>query len=155
MATAASPLSDRPTRARMASTPCQLGINALAMVHSAAQNRANTITGLRPTRSEIGPVTSSPNASRPVDTDSTRLLWAALMENSWDSSGIIGCTQYSRAKVAKPPQNNASTVRMNAGVPFSIQLSFRGAAVLAGAGGSSWATAVFTGTSKGARPRRQ
>ncbi|MNU00972.1 hypothetical protein D3C72_2442300 [compost metagenome] len=66
---------------------------ALAMVHSAAANRAATITGLRPTRSEMGPVTSRPMASMPVATDRIRLLCAALIENSWENNGIIGCTQ--------------------------------------------------------------
>ncbi|MNO30030.1 hypothetical protein D3C76_199620 [compost metagenome] len=77
----------------MASTASQVGITALARVDSAAQTSAKTITGLRPMRSEIGPVISKPSASMAVDTDSTRLLCAALIENSWDSSGIIGCTQ--------------------------------------------------------------
>ncbi|MNH47093.1 hypothetical protein D3C79_1101670 [compost metagenome] len=63
------------------------------MVHSAAANRAATITGLRPIRSEIGPVISRPMASMPVAIDRIRLLCAALMEYSSDSSGIIGCTQ--------------------------------------------------------------
>ncbi len=120
MATAASPLRDRPTSARISSTPCQLGISALAMVHRAAASKAATITGLRPMRSETGPVINNPMASMPVATERIRLLWAALMEKSRDSSGIIGCTQYSRAKVAKPPENSASTVRMNIGVPFSM-----------------------------------
>ncbi|MNT65925.1 hypothetical protein D3C72_2039490 [compost metagenome] len=62
-------------------------------MHSAAQNKAKTITGLRPMRSEIGPVTSSPTANMPVDTERIRLLCAALMANSCDSIGIIGCTQ--------------------------------------------------------------
>ncbi|MCY1435086.1 hypothetical protein D9M71_511660 [compost metagenome] len=126
----------------MASTSSQLGITALAKVDRAAQTSANTITGLRPMRSEMGPVISRPNASMAVDTDSTRLLCAALMENSLDSRGIIGCTQYSKAKVAKPPLNKASTVFMKAGVPFSIHISVR----MAGCGSRRWgATAVFTG----------
>ncbi|EJT84896.1 hypothetical protein PPS11_14711 [Pseudomonas putida S11] len=53
-----------------------------------------------------------------VETDSTRLLCAALMANSFDSNGIIGCTQYSRAKVAKPPLNSASTVFIEGGGAF-------------------------------------
>ncbi|MNP58643.1 hypothetical protein D3C76_1535740 [compost metagenome] len=77
----------------MTSTPCQLGIIALAMVHSAAANSAATITGLRPMRSDMGPVISRPMASMPVATERIRLLCAALMEYSWDNSGIIGCTQ--------------------------------------------------------------
>ncbi len=120
MPTAARPLSDRPTSARMIRTPCQLGMKAPRRVNSAALNNATTMTGLRPRLSEIGPVISRPMASIPVATERIRLLCAALIPYSFESIGIIGCTQYSRAKVAKPPLNNASTVRMNAGVPFSI-----------------------------------
>ncbi|MCY1420212.1 hypothetical protein D3C76_1431410 [compost metagenome] len=126
MATAATPLSDKPTNARVTSTPSQDGIKALATVLRAAHNKAATITGLRPIRSEMGPVMSKPIASIAVDMDRIRLLWAALMENSCDSIGIIGCTQYNNAKVAKPPQNNASTVRMNNGVPRSMNCSREG-----------------------------
>src|SRR3546814_14815958 len=36
--------------------------------------------------------------------------------------GIIGCTQYSRAKVAKPPANRARAVRAKRCVPFSVWL---------------------------------
>ena len=77
----------------MISTPCQLGIIELAMVHNAAANNAATITGLRPMRSEIGPVISRPKANMPVATERIRLLCAALIPYSWDNSGIIGCTQ--------------------------------------------------------------
>ena len=42
-----------------------------------------------------------------IDTDKIRLLCAALIPYSWDSIGIIGCTQYSRANVANPPENSA------------------------------------------------
>ena len=120
MATAASPLNDKPTNARVISTPSQVGISALAMVKRAAENNENTMTDLRPRRSEMGPVISNPIASIAVDTDRIMLLWAALMEKSRDSTGIIGCTQYSSANVAKPPENSANTVRMKAGVSFSI-----------------------------------
>ncbi|MND55366.1 hypothetical protein D3C80_464510 [compost metagenome] len=91
---------------------------ALARVNRAAAISDTTITGLRPMASDSGPVTSRPRASMAVDTDSARLLWAAVMENALDSTGIIGWMQYSRAKVAKPPENSASEVRMNCGVPF-------------------------------------
>nr|BFE92081.1 hypothetical protein GCM10020185_26170 [Pseudomonas brassicacearum subsp. brassicacearum] len=80
IATAANPLNDSPTKARSSNTPCQVGIMALAIVHAEAANSAATITGLRPMRSEIGPVINRPMASRPVATDRIRLLCAALME---------------------------------------------------------------------------
>ncbi len=80
MATAAKPLSDRPTSARMINMPSQLGIIAPIMVNKAAQNSAVTITGLRPRRSEIGPVINRPMASMAVATDRIRLLCAALIE---------------------------------------------------------------------------
>ncbi len=156
MATAASPLSDKPTSARVISTPSQVGISALRRVNAAAENNANTITGLRPKASEMGPVISKPIASIAVATDRIRLLCAALIPYSWDSTGIIGCTQYSKAKVAKPPENSASTVRINNGVPFSIKMSFSCATTSPCAGGViSWArgaTAVFTGTSESVKP---
>lgn len=125
MATAARPLSDSPTSARVTSTPSQLGINALAMVNSDAQNKAMTITDLRPSRSETGPVISRPMASMAVATERIRLLWAAVMENSCDSIGIIGCTQYSRVNVEKPPANRASAVRLNSGVFFDVAVTQR------------------------------
>src|SRR3990167_8774061 len=149
MATAARPLKDRPTSARINRMPSQLGIRPLAMVASAAQNNAVTITGLRPSLSDIGPVISRPQASIAVATDRIRLLCAALMENSWDSAGIIGCTQYNSAKVANPPENSASTVRMNIGVPFSMYASLSCATTSSRAEGevcwASGATAGFTG----------
>ncbi|MCY1234376.1 hypothetical protein D9M68_432000 [compost metagenome] len=120
MATAASPLRASPTRARISSTPSQVGMAALARVNSAAAISDTTITGLRPRASDSGPVTSRPRASMAVETDSARLLWAAEMEKSLDSTGIIGWMQYNRAKVAKPPENSAREVRMNCGVPFLI-----------------------------------
>ncbi|EGH06223.1 hypothetical protein Pgy4_00820 [Pseudomonas savastanoi pv. glycinea str. race 4] len=104
----------------MISTPSQLGISALAMVNSDAQNSAMTITDLRPSRSDIGPVISRPMASIAVATDRIRLLWAAERENSPDSVGIIGWTQYSRVNVENPPANSASAVRLKSGVFFSM-----------------------------------
>ena len=75
MATAARPLRDKPTSARVTSTPSQVGIRALSRVNSAAENNANTITGLRPKASEMGPVISRPMASIAVATDKIN-LWA-------------------------------------------------------------------------------
>ncbi|MNP87223.1 hypothetical protein D3C76_1879710 [compost metagenome] len=48
---------------------------------------------LRPMASETGPVNSRPTAMVAVDTDSARLLCAALKAKTRDSTGIIGCTQ--------------------------------------------------------------
>jgi len=93
MPTAARPLSDSPTSARMASTPCHVGITALARVKRAAKASEATMIGLRPMASEIGPVTSRPRAIMMVAMDSTRLLCAALRAKVCDSTGIIGCTQ--------------------------------------------------------------
>ncbi|MCY1493593.1 hypothetical protein D9M68_274320 [compost metagenome] len=78
MPTAARPLSARPSRARISSTPCQLGMIAVPRVNSAAQTSAVTITRLRPMASERGPRISRPMARVMVETDSTRLLCAAL-----------------------------------------------------------------------------
>ncbi|MOA47171.1 hypothetical protein D3C78_1697820 [compost metagenome] len=93
MATATRPLSDRPSSARVSSRACQLGISGASRVHSAAAHRAATITGLRPTASDSGPVSSRPMARVAVATDSTRLLCAALTAKVVDSTGSIGCTQ--------------------------------------------------------------
>ena len=57
-----------------------------------ARNEA-TITGLRPHASESEPVTSMATASRPVVSESERLLAAAPTPNSRENSGISGCTQ--------------------------------------------------------------
>ncbi|MCY1466675.1 hypothetical protein D9M71_850520 [compost metagenome] len=77
----------------MTSTPCQVGISALPMVNSAARNSEATMMDLRPMASETGPVNSRPTAMVMVDTDSTRLLCAAVRAKARDSTGIIGCTQ--------------------------------------------------------------
>ncbi|KPX09681.1 hypothetical protein ALO75_200174 [Pseudomonas syringae pv. coryli] len=53
-------------------------------------------------------------------TDRIRLLWAAESENSLNSVGIIGWTQYSSVNVENPPANSASAVRLNSGVFFSM-----------------------------------
>ncbi|MNY21395.1 hypothetical protein D3C86_1549390 [compost metagenome] len=70
-----------------------MGISGLSRVHSAAAHSAATITGLRPMASDSGPVTSRPTARVMVDTDSTRLLCAALRAKAADNTGSIGCTQ--------------------------------------------------------------
>ncbi len=93
MATAATPLSARPTSARISRTPCQLGASALPTVNTAAASRDATSTCLRPMASEIGPVISRPTARVSVESERIRLLCAALMPNACDSMGIIGCTQ--------------------------------------------------------------
>jgi hypothetical protein len=61
-------------------------------------------------------------ASVPVATDSDRLLCAGVSPNSSDSSGISGCTQYSKAKQEKPPKNNARLLRLNSGVPATMDM---------------------------------
>ncbi|MNI82687.1 hypothetical protein D3C73_1394250 [compost metagenome] len=82
-----------------------------------------TITGLRPMASESGPVNRRPIASMAVEIDSEILLLAGDTPNSWDSTGRIGCTQYSRANVASPAENRASVTRIKEAVPRFINAS--------------------------------
>ncbi|GFZ62782.1 hypothetical protein PSE10B_46490 [Pseudomonas amygdali pv. eriobotryae] len=65
-------------------------MRAAIIVLNAAARSATTMMGLRPIASEIGPVNIRPRASVMVDTDKIRLHWAALIENAWESAGIIG-----------------------------------------------------------------
>ena len=85
----------------------------------------------------------------PVLTASANELPAAPKPKCCASSGSTGCTQYNKANVAKPPENSASTVRMNIGVPFSMYASLSCATTSSRAeGGVCWAsgaTAGFTG----------
>lgn len=71
---------------------------------------AATIKGLRPNRSEMALDATSETAIAAVASDKDRLLCAGVRANSWDSSGIRGCTQYSSAKQEKPPKNMARLV---------------------------------------------
>src|SRR5688572_23103950 len=121
MATAATPLSDRPISARMMRMPSQLCIKEQTSVQPAARNNATTITDLRPTASETGPVNSRPIAIKPVDNDNDRLLVAGETPKSCDNTGRIGWTQYSRANVARPAENSARVTRINCGVPRLIK----------------------------------
>ncbi|MNC45331.1 hypothetical protein D3C75_942860 [compost metagenome] len=120
MPTAATPLSERPISARISRMPCQLVIKAQIRVQIAASSSATTITDLRPMASDSGPVNIRPIANSPVETDSDRLLSAGEMPKSCDRTGRIGCTQYSKAKVARPAENNAKVTRINCGVPRSM-----------------------------------
>ena len=93
MPTAATPLSDRPMRARIIRMPCQLVIIVDNSEQQAASSRAVTITGLRPIASDSGPVNSRPTANIAVEIESEILLLAGDTPNSFDSTGRIGCTQ--------------------------------------------------------------
>ena len=93
MPTAATPLNDRPIKARIIKIPCQLVIIVESNVQMEANSSAVTITGLRPMASESGPVNSKPMASMIVEIDSEILLLAGVKPNSCESTGRIGCTQ--------------------------------------------------------------
>ena len=97
-----------------------MGITEPAIEKIAASRRLTTINALREIASDSGPVKNRPNAKANVDADSTRLLLAAFMPKLRDNTGISGCTQYSSAKVANPPDDKAKDVRQNAGVPRAI-----------------------------------
>src|SRR5476651_778555 len=113
MATAATPLNDSPINARISKIAFQLCIKAQINVQAAASIRATTITDLRPTASDTGPVNSKPTAINPVDKESVRLLVAGDTPKSCESTGKIGCTQYNSANVASPAENSARVTRIN------------------------------------------
>src|SRR6266436_3971906 len=120
IATAGSPLNAAPSSARTARNPRQPGMSADTMVSAAAAASENTITDFRPHASEMDPATRIDTASRPVVSDSDRLLAAGLTWNSRENTAISGCTQYSSANVENPAMNTATFVRRNAGVPRLI-----------------------------------
>ena len=93
MPTAATPLSDRPIRARIIRIPCQLDIIVDSSEQQEASTSAVTITCLRPMASDSGPVNSRPTASIAVEIDSEILLLAGETPNSLESTGRIGWTQ--------------------------------------------------------------
>ena len=93
MATAGTPPSVRPAKARIRSSAGQLGSTEATRVRRADANSEPTMTGLRPHTSESGPAMSRPMPSRPVDSDSARLLSAGLTWNLAVKTGRRGCTQ--------------------------------------------------------------
>ena len=93
MATAGSPLKVIPVSARAASKAVQFGRAADTMVRTADETKDATITGFRPHTSESEPATSMDTASRPVVSESDRLLAAAPTLNSCENTGSSGCTQ--------------------------------------------------------------
>ena len=93
MATAGSPLNAMPSIARTSSSACQPGTSAQITVSMAAAKSDTTITDFRPHASESAPAIRTEAASRPVVSESERLLSAALTPNSREKTGSSGCTQ--------------------------------------------------------------
>ncbi len=81
--------NDRPISARIIRIPCQLVIMVDNNVQQEANNKAVTITGLRPIASESGPVKSKPIASMAVEIESETLLLAGRRQTQ-ESTGSIG-----------------------------------------------------------------
>lgn len=81
MATAATPLSASPARARIA---------AYISVKSAASSSETDMTDLRPMASDSGPVISKPSTIITVVTERERLLCAGLRWKLLEKTGRIG-----------------------------------------------------------------
>ena len=91
----------------------------------AAKNKAQTIITLRPKRSEINPVNSSPIAKAMVEKDSGKLLSVGETAKNLAKIGIIGCTQYSDENDANPAKNKAHKIAKNDFEPYSTLWSVR------------------------------
>src|SRR4051812_46155664 len=117
MAAAGRPERASPCSVRRTRNDSQLGAKAQARVRAEDAKTAATISGLRPNASDRLLAISVPKASAIDGMDSARLEAAGPIPNSREKAGIIGCTQYSRAKVAKPAQSSAILVRRNSTVP--------------------------------------
>ena len=74
MATAATPLTAKPIKIRVVKKISQIGKDALTSNKTETRNKANTIIGLRPKRSEIKPVNNRPIAKATVEKDKGKLL---------------------------------------------------------------------------------
>ncbi len=117
MATAGTPPIATPCRARNASRLCQSGAIAAAVPRMAEASSDSAMIRLRGNAWENRPTRKMAMASRPVQSDSTRLLSAGDTPKACVNSGISGCTQYSSEKVEKPAANSAHWARRRAGVP--------------------------------------
>ena len=118
MATAATPLTAIPIKIRVVKKNDQIGSKALRINKMAAKNKAKTIIGLRPKRSEIKPVKSKPIAKATVENDNGKLLWVGVTVKKSAKIGIIGCTQYKVEKEVKPARNNEKRMALNGLVPY-------------------------------------
>src|SRR5690554_48154 len=121
MASAAKPLRAIPSKARNTNSKCQSVASAVASPSRQASTSAVAMTGLRPQLSLSAPDTSKPPASPKVVSDNARLLLAEDTAKNSANCGNSGCTQYSRAKVAKPPQNSASVAFVYSRLPRTIK----------------------------------
>ena len=93
MATAGTPASATPIRARTASSMPQLGAKAQATVSTPTAKSEAAMIGLRPRASEMRPATSMATASVPVVIESERLDTEGETPRSWLKTGSSGCTQ--------------------------------------------------------------
>ena len=103
----------------MAKNTCQLGKIALKINKHAAKNKAQTIIILRPKRSEINPVKSSPVAKAMVEKDKGKLLSVGETAKNFAKIGIIGCTQYSDENEANPAKNKAHKIAKKDFEPYA------------------------------------
>ncbi len=117
MATAGTPPIATPCKARRASRLCQSGATAAMVPRMADANSDHAMTRLRGSAAENRPTKKMAMASKPVHSDSTRLLCAGETWKAWVNSGISGCTQYNSENVEKPAAKSAHWARRRPGVP--------------------------------------
>ncbi|MNL42512.1 hypothetical protein D3C87_1649710 [compost metagenome] len=117
MATAGTPPIATPCSARKASRLCQSGATAAMVPSTADASKDQVMMRLRGSACENRPTKKIAMASRPVHSDSTRLLCAGDTPNAPVNKGISGCTQYKSENVEKPAANKAHWARRSSGVP--------------------------------------
>ncbi|MNX79080.1 hypothetical protein D3C86_1106980 [compost metagenome] len=93
MATAGTPPIATPCSARNTSRLCQSGATAAIVPRTADANSDSAMMRLRGKAWENSPTKKMATASRPVHSESTRLLCAGDTLKARVNSGISGCTQ--------------------------------------------------------------
>src|SRR5690606_41372170 len=94
MATAATPLTQRPIKIRINKNTDQRDSIELSIHKIAINAKEQIITGLRPKRSEISPVNSRPMAKARVERDKGKLLRDGLAGKKCATRDIRGCRHY-------------------------------------------------------------
>jgi hypothetical protein len=106
-----------PNSARNSRKLCHVGAAADSKTISVEDSNDKVMMAFRPQASDIGPANSMVTANTALVSDRDSALSAALTSNCRLNSGINGCTQYSKPKVATPAANIPRFVRRKAGVP--------------------------------------
>src|SRR6516162_3167583 len=99
IATLVRPGINRPWNVRNTTSAAKVGASPHSRVGIITRKLTLTITGLRPTRSEIGPYTSEPKATASTSIETVNPAVGALMEKALLSSGKIAWVVYMLAKM--------------------------------------------------------